>query len=438
MSITPKPPQIIPYLFYSDVGAALDFLSRAFGFKEEMRVGTPSGGMHGEASFQGQLVMMGQGAHERSMQTPRTSALRRWACSFISMTSTSITNRQGCGRRNRPSAERRRIRPNLLGRRSRRTSVVFHDAAEGVEPPPHAVGPRRRRVADAPAECRLLGGRAQPKAPSHNSRQSGALRETSGNTAPYVGPASGMVPRLQRADLARLLRPRRYAIRRAWPSALARHDLPMAVRGDSGLVARGGPPRGIPGRAPWRTLGDVAAHSVGHLHRGRQHRRHHAAWREQSEPGARHFVRRRDDHPQRHGRPVAAPRRLAPSRAAIQSSGRERLSRGHHHARGADADPAGFHPDDARPLPVSRTGDASCADWGRPLRHVSGDADRPASRLLQPRQRARGRRGLRRRRAPRRAALAPAPCGSAMRPCWSPISCPWSFSPSSSRIPSIT
>jgi PhnB protein len=71
MSITPKPPQIIPYLFYRDIGPALDFLTRAFGFKVEMRVGTPSGGMHGEASFQGQLVMMGQGAHERSLRSPR-------------------------------------------------------------------------------------------------------------------------------------------------------------------------------------------------------------------------------------------------------------------------------------------------------------------------------------------------------------------------------
>jgi PhnB protein len=70
MSITPKPPQIIPYLFYNDIGAALDFLCGAFGFKEEMRTGTPSGGMHGEASFQGQLVMMGQGAHERSLRAP--------------------------------------------------------------------------------------------------------------------------------------------------------------------------------------------------------------------------------------------------------------------------------------------------------------------------------------------------------------------------------
>ena len=71
MSITPKPPQIIPYLFYNDIGAALDFLCGAFGFKEEMRTGTPSGGMHGEASFHGQLVMMGQGARERSMQSPQ-------------------------------------------------------------------------------------------------------------------------------------------------------------------------------------------------------------------------------------------------------------------------------------------------------------------------------------------------------------------------------
>ena len=55
MSTTPSPPQIIPYLFYRDVPAALDFLTRAFGFKEEMRTSTPSGGMHGEASFQASL-----------------------------------------------------------------------------------------------------------------------------------------------------------------------------------------------------------------------------------------------------------------------------------------------------------------------------------------------------------------------------------------------
>ncbi len=71
MSTTPKPPQIIPYLFYRDVPAALDFLGRALSFKEEMGHETSSGGVHGEASFQGQLVMLGQGAHERSLRTPK-------------------------------------------------------------------------------------------------------------------------------------------------------------------------------------------------------------------------------------------------------------------------------------------------------------------------------------------------------------------------------
>jgi uncharacterized glyoxalase superfamily protein PhnB len=70
MSTTPHPPQIIPYLFYRDVPAALDFLTRAFGFKEEMRHETPSGGFHGEASLQGQLVMMGQGGASQALKPP--------------------------------------------------------------------------------------------------------------------------------------------------------------------------------------------------------------------------------------------------------------------------------------------------------------------------------------------------------------------------------
>jgi len=34
--------QIIPYLFYRDVPAALDWLARAFGFTEELRHATPA------------------------------------------------------------------------------------------------------------------------------------------------------------------------------------------------------------------------------------------------------------------------------------------------------------------------------------------------------------------------------------------------------------
>ncbi len=59
--------QIIPYIFYSDVGAALDWLGRAFGFTETMRAGTPRGGTHGEMSFHGHVIMMGQGGAELEM-----------------------------------------------------------------------------------------------------------------------------------------------------------------------------------------------------------------------------------------------------------------------------------------------------------------------------------------------------------------------------------
>ena len=61
--------QVIPYIFYRDVPAALDWLSRAFGFTETLRTGTPRGGMHGEMMFDGQLIMMGEGNEEQRMQS---------------------------------------------------------------------------------------------------------------------------------------------------------------------------------------------------------------------------------------------------------------------------------------------------------------------------------------------------------------------------------
>ena len=92
MSITPKPPEIIPYLFYRDVGAALDFLARTFGFKEEMRAGTPSGGMHGEASmspFTGHLAgcprrTPGRARCARGPGTARRPPGLSWTCSSSS------------------------------------------------------------------------------------------------------------------------------------------------------------------------------------------------------------------------------------------------------------------------------------------------------------------------------------------------------------------
>ena len=63
--------EIIPYIFYRDLPAALEWLARAFGFAEEMRTGTPSGGMHAQMRFDGQRIMMGQGARQWGVVSPR-------------------------------------------------------------------------------------------------------------------------------------------------------------------------------------------------------------------------------------------------------------------------------------------------------------------------------------------------------------------------------
>ena len=97
--------QIIPYIFYRDVPSALEWLAGAFGFKEEMRVGTPSGGMHGEMSLDGQRIMMGQGAKDWKMVSPREATMATMGVSSIWMTSTGITRA-----RNRP-AQRSFTRP---------------------------------------------------------------------------------------------------------------------------------------------------------------------------------------------------------------------------------------------------------------------------------------------------------------------------------------
>jgi uncharacterized glyoxalase superfamily protein PhnB len=59
--------QVIPYIFYRDVPAAIDWLSRAFGLTEAMRTATPGGGMHGEMTLDGQRIMMGQSSKDWGM-----------------------------------------------------------------------------------------------------------------------------------------------------------------------------------------------------------------------------------------------------------------------------------------------------------------------------------------------------------------------------------
>ena len=53
-------PRITPYLFYEDVGRALDWLTEAFGFRERMRMPGPDGSVvHAELELAEGVVMMG-------------------------------------------------------------------------------------------------------------------------------------------------------------------------------------------------------------------------------------------------------------------------------------------------------------------------------------------------------------------------------------------
>lgn len=61
----PDFPQIAPYLLYEDVDAALDFLVRAFGFEERVRMAGPNGNaIHAEARLGEGVVMMGRPSEE--------------------------------------------------------------------------------------------------------------------------------------------------------------------------------------------------------------------------------------------------------------------------------------------------------------------------------------------------------------------------------------
>src|SRR4051794_1679173 len=53
-------PQLCPYLFYEDLGAALEWLAGAFGFRERMRTTNTDGSLgHCEMEFGDAVIMMG-------------------------------------------------------------------------------------------------------------------------------------------------------------------------------------------------------------------------------------------------------------------------------------------------------------------------------------------------------------------------------------------
>ena len=53
-------PRITPYIFYEDVGAALDWLAKAFSFSERLRMAMPDGTVnHAEMELGDGVIMMG-------------------------------------------------------------------------------------------------------------------------------------------------------------------------------------------------------------------------------------------------------------------------------------------------------------------------------------------------------------------------------------------
>lgn len=58
-------PRLTPYLYYNDLAAALEWLDKAFGFEERMRIPGEDGGiMHAEVRFEDCVVMMGPPSDE--------------------------------------------------------------------------------------------------------------------------------------------------------------------------------------------------------------------------------------------------------------------------------------------------------------------------------------------------------------------------------------
>ncbi len=66
--------RVAPYLLYEDAAAAIDFLTRAFGLRERLRVPTDDGRVsHAELDVDGSVVMLGEpGPDYRSPKTAGT------------------------------------------------------------------------------------------------------------------------------------------------------------------------------------------------------------------------------------------------------------------------------------------------------------------------------------------------------------------------------
>jgi len=73
--VTKNPPEgmptICPYLYYRDVGAAIDWLRKAFGFEKRFAMPGPGGSvMHAELELGQGLIMLGPANEEHGSRSP--------------------------------------------------------------------------------------------------------------------------------------------------------------------------------------------------------------------------------------------------------------------------------------------------------------------------------------------------------------------------------
>ncbi len=66
-------PRITPNVFYDDLGAALDWLGKAFGFETRMSMPGPDGGLvHAEMEFADGVIMMSPTSDQESWTSPQS------------------------------------------------------------------------------------------------------------------------------------------------------------------------------------------------------------------------------------------------------------------------------------------------------------------------------------------------------------------------------
>jgi uncharacterized glyoxalase superfamily protein PhnB len=87
MNRSAPPGTVVPSLIYEDVGAALDWLCRTFGFTERLRAARPDGVVgHAQISIGGGSVTLGQARVGQGFAAPDTAILRPPRQGEVSMT----------------------------------------------------------------------------------------------------------------------------------------------------------------------------------------------------------------------------------------------------------------------------------------------------------------------------------------------------------------